>query len=140
MDTTLDQHQHQLSHHHTDHDDLASAVGAAAHQLGLHASGVGVGGGHHHHFHHPLTQPDFGRHKGIDDVDIGADVDVDVDVDVDSLGLPVGVGEEDEDDVGMHTGEEELDLMGMGGDTTVRLNSFGRPPSIRKGERDTFQA
>ena len=112
------------SQQQADNDALASAVGAAAHQLGL---------GHHDqpHFHHNLQQPDFSDHHKVGVENGGHDVvDVGVDVDVHGLDIPT-VG--DEDDV---HGGEELDLslaMGAGDDLSPR-GGYGRPPSIRKGE------
>ncbi|ORY28129.1 hypothetical protein BCR39DRAFT_535565 [Naematelia encephala] len=100
-----------LDHSQADTDALASAVGAAAQQLGLDTDS--------HHFHHQLTQPDFSHsHKG----------DEHNHLDVHGLDMSVV-----DDDDGLHTGEEDLDFTGMGTpDTPQRTSSFGRPPSIRK--------
>jgi hypothetical protein len=87
--------------------------------------------GDQHHYHHQLKAPDFSHHHKSDNDGHRHDVH--------ALDLPVG-GDDDD----MHTGgEEELDLaLGDIGtpdmDASGRTNSFGRPPSIRKGELDSI--
>jgi hypothetical protein len=113
--------EHALdSQQQADNDALASAVGAAAHQLGLGSideSGPG------HHFHHQLQQPDFSQgHKDQDDHES-----------VDVHGLDIPTLDEDDDDV-MHGDDLDLGLGSLTPGQDLGKGAFGRPPSIRKGE------
>lgn len=94
-----------------DHDDLASAVGAAvsAHQLDLDALRAADAA---HSFEHDLKAPDFGS----------GDVHGDLEVDVSALNIPQ-MPSGDEDDVG-----RDFDI------PQDTYDKWSKPLTMRKGE------
>lgn len=121
--------EHTLnSQQQADNDALATAVGAAAQELGLDdVDDVVVHGNGHEHehehdghvFHHTLQQPDFGQH--LDKEEGEGEVEGEEEVDVAGIALT-------SDDVGDDFGLDLEDL-----DTGDDRPLFSRPPSIRKG-------
>lgn len=101
----------------------AAAAAAAAAQLGL--GDLQSATHQQHHFHHNLQQPDFSHTKD--------DGTPHQEVDVHTLDIPV----EGHDDVGLSGQDTDLDLslsMAATPHDSSRNTTYGRPPSIRKGE------
>lgn len=108
------------SQQQADHDDLASAVGAAvsAHQLDLgHLDDPST-----HHFHHQLKAPDFGQH---DPSSNGHELDISQ-VDVSELNIPqISSGDDDED-------HRDFNVEGLDNRPSDGFEKWSKPLTMRK--------